>query len=155
VAAAEAQRAKQAAMPDTVGTGPFAAMKEEVASLPDHVVYRPADLKKLGAKKLGLYLYGNGGCSNDGASQRMHLLEIASHGYLAIALGRIRTGPGATVAPDPPRTPQPATAGAPPALPPPATEAKGLIAALDWALAHATPAAVVATGQDRATRPTA
>lgn len=136
VAAQEAQRAKQAAIPDTPGTGRFPAMKEEVASLPDHVVYRPADLKTLGATKLGLYLYGNGGCSNDGASQRMHLLEIASHGYLAIALGRIRSGPGATVPPDPPRTPQPAAAGAPPSLPPPATDAKGLVAALDWALAQ-------------------
>ena len=26
-------------LPDNVGTGRFAAMKEEVASLPDHVVY--------------------------------------------------------------------------------------------------------------------
>ena len=28
---------------------------------------------------------GNGGCSDDGASSRSHLLEIASHGYLVIA----------------------------------------------------------------------
>jgi len=136
-AAMEAQRARQAAMPDTTGTGAFPAMKEEVATLPDHVVYRPADLSKLGTTKLGLYLFGNGGCSNDGASSRMHLLEIASHGYLAIALGRIRSGPGATVSPDaPPRVPQPAASGAPVSLPPPATDAKGLIVALDWALAQ-------------------
>lgn len=136
IAAQEAARARQAAMPDTPGTGAFPATKEEVASLPDHVVYRPADLGKLGSTKLGLYLYGNGGCSNDGASQRMHLLEVASHGYLAIALGRIRSGPGATVPPDPPRTPQTAAGGAPPSLPPPSTEAKGLISALDWAVAQ-------------------
>jgi len=134
--AAAAARAKQNAMPDTPGTGAFPALKEEVASLPDHVVYRPADLGKLGSTKLGLYLFGNGGCSNDGASSRMHLLEIASHGYVAIALGRIRSGPGATVPPDPPRAPQPATEGAPRTLPPPATDAKGLVAALDWALAQ-------------------
>ncbi len=136
VAAQQAARARQAALPDTPGTGAFAAIKEEVASLPDHVVYRPANLGKLGATKLGLYLFGNGGCSNDGASSRLHLLEIASHGYLAIALGRIRTGPGATTPPDPPRPAQPSTGGAPPDLPPPATESKGLIAALDWALAQ-------------------
>src|SRR3569832_2022434 len=58
--------ARQAAIPDTPGTGKFPAMKEEVASLPDHVVYRPAQLDKLGATKLGLYIFGNGGCSNDG-----------------------------------------------------------------------------------------
>ena len=137
-AAAEAARARQAAMPDTPGTGAFPALKEALASLPDHVVYRPADVGKLGATKLGLYLFGNGGCSNDGASSRMHMLEIASHGYLAIALGRIRSGPGA---PPPPSAGDPAQQrdGDPPrALPPPATDAKGLIAALDWAIAQNT-----------------
>ncbi len=134
VKAMEAERARQAALPDTPGSGAFGAVKEEVASLPDHVVYRPGDLGRLGDRKLGLYLFGNGGCSNDGASSRLHLLEIASHGYLAIALGRIRTGPGATVPPDPPRAP--AAPGAPRTLPPPATDAKGLVAALDWAIAQ-------------------
>jgi dienelactone hydrolase len=137
IAESEALRAKQAAMPDTRGTGTFPALKEEVASLPDHVVYRPADVGTLGSTKLGLYLFGNGGCSNDGASSRMHLLEIASHGYLAIALGRIRSGPGATTSPSPAARPaQPAADGTQPTLPPPATDAKGLIAALDWALAQ-------------------
>src|SRR5215831_482179 len=85
---------RQSAMPDTPGTGKFPAVKEEVTSLPDHVVYRPAHLDALGTTKLGLYIFGNGGCSNDGASARLHLLEIASHGYLAIAPGRLRSGPG-------------------------------------------------------------
>jgi hypothetical protein len=31
-------------MPDTAGTGPFPAMKEEDPGLPDHTVYRPKDL---------------------------------------------------------------------------------------------------------------
>src|SRR6185295_5518196 len=83
--------------PDTPGTGRYPALKEETPSLPEHVVYRPADLGKLGARQLGLYIFGNGACSNDGASSRNHLLEIASHGYLAIAPGRIRSGPGAPV----------------------------------------------------------
>jgi len=135
-AAMEAERARHAALPDSPGTGAFPALKEEDASLPDHVVYRPADLSPFGAKKLGLYLFGNGGCSNDGASSRLHLLEIASHGYLAIALGRIRTGPGATVPPSPPAPP--AAPGAPRTLPPPATDSKDLITALDWALAQNT-----------------
>ena len=130
-----AERARQSALPDISGTGAFPAVKEEVPSLPEHVVYRPADLTGLGKTKLGLYLFGNGGCSSDGASSRMHLLEIASHGYLAIASGRIRSGPGASAAPPPPASPsQTPPAGAPPALPPPATDAAGLTAALDWAL---------------------
>lgn len=135
-AAIAAMLARQAAMPDTPGTGKFPAMKEEVASLADHVVYRPARLDELGATKLGVYIFGNGGCSNDGASARLHLLEIASHGYLAIAPGRLRSGPGATVPPAarPPAPPPPAQAGARATIPPPATSSADLLAALDWAL---------------------
>jgi len=132
-----AMLARQSAMPDTPGTGKFPAMKEEVASLPEHVVYRPAQLEKLGTTKLGLYIFGNGGCSNDGASARLHLEEIASHGYLAIAPGRLRSGPGATVprpATPPAPPPRPAPGGAPARLPPPATSSADLVAALDWAL---------------------
>ena len=61
--------------PDTPGTGRFAAMKEEVASLPRHVVYRPKDLGALGTTKLGVVAWGNGGCSEDAASSRFHLLR--------------------------------------------------------------------------------
>ena len=130
--------ARQAAIPDTPGTGPFPAMKEETASLPDHVVYRPADLGKLGTTKLGLYIFGNGACSNDGASARLHLLEIASHAYVAIASGRLRTGPGATVPrPATPPSAQPsAQGGAPATLPRPPTSSADLLSALDWALAQ-------------------
>lgn len=138
-AAIAEMRARQEAMPDTPGTGRFPAMKEEVASLPNHVVYRPARLDRLGSTKLGLYIFGNGGCSNDGASARLHLLEIASHGYLAIAPGRLRSGPGATV-PHPAQPlaapASPAQGGAPSSLPPPATSSADLVSALDWALAQ-------------------
>ena len=90
-------------LPDTPGTGRFPAMKEEVPSLPRHVVYRPKDLGGLGGLKLGVVAWGNGGCSDDGASSRFHLLELASHGYLVMASGRILSGPGA-----PPPAPRPA-----------------------------------------------
>src|SRR5262245_30017605 len=84
-AAAAQQPAENNNQPDTLGTGRFPAIKEEVPSLPAHVVYRPKDLTALGAMKLGVVAWGNGGCSDDGASTRLHLLEIASHGYLVIA----------------------------------------------------------------------
>ena len=115
--------------PDTRGTGPYPALKEEVASLPDHVIYRPADLSGLGRLKLGVLAWGNGGCSNDGAGARMHLAEIASHGYLVIANGRIRSGPGA-----PPGLWQPPRPSATGSLPPPQTQAADLTQAIDWAL---------------------
>lgn len=125
-------RERQNATPDTPGTGQFPALKETVASLPNHVVYRPAELNKLGARKLGLYIFGNGACSNDGASSRLHLLEIASHGYLAIAPGKIRNGPGAV-----PDEPRPKSAQDDPRkLPTPPTTSADLLAALDWAQAQ-------------------
>jgi hypothetical protein len=127
-AAAERERA-QDALPDTPGTGAFPAVKERDALLPNHVVYRPANLDAFGRTKLGVYVFGNGGCTDDGASARLHLLEVASHGYLAIAPGQIYNGPGKT--PRPPRAPvtDPRTA---PALTRPAQ----LREALDWALAE-------------------
>ena len=39
------------------------AAKEMVPSLPDHVIYRPADLSQLGGEKLGVVAWGNGGCA--------------------------------------------------------------------------------------------
>jgi len=117
--------------PDTPGTGRFPAMKEEIASLPRHVVYRPRDLGALGRTKLGVVAWGNGGCSDDAASSRFHLLEIASHGYLVVASGRILSGPGA-----PPREPRPATP--PGQIAPPRTQVSDLTDAVDWALAENT-----------------
>jgi len=133
-AAMAAMRERQNAMPDTPGTGAYPALKEVVPSLPEHVVYRPADLSKLGSRKLGLYIFGNGACSNDGASARLHLLEIASHGYLAIAPGNIRNGPGAVTTPEKPRAP--GTQDDPAKLPTPPTTSADLLSALDWALAQ-------------------
>jgi dienelactone hydrolase len=134
-AAMAAMRERQNATPDTPGTGKYPALKEETPSLPDHVVYRPANLAALGSRRLGVYIFGNGACSNDGASSRLHLLEIASHGYLAIAPGRIRNGPGAippSTDPAPSRAPQ----GDSRKLPKPPTTAADLLSALDWAIAE-------------------
>jgi len=116
----------QDGIPDTPGTGPFIPMKEIDPSLPDQVVYRPADLASLGDTKLGLYVFGNGGCSNDGASARLHLLNVASHGYLAIAPGGIYNGPGKTEAP-----PRPEDTSIQNYAP---THPGQLEAAIDWAL---------------------
>ena len=84
-AQAEARQRQQDAIADTPGTGPYPAIKEIDPGLPEHVIYRPADLSALNGKKLGIYSFGNGACTDDGASARLHLLDIASHGYLAIA----------------------------------------------------------------------
>ena len=94
-------------LPDTNGTGPFPAAKSVDPAFPDHVVYRPADLGKLGGRKLPIVLWGNGGCTDDGAAERLFLEDIASHGYLVLAPGAILSGPGAPPAPPTPPPPPP------------------------------------------------
>lgn len=81
--------------PDTPGTGRFPALKETDPGLPGQVIYRPANLTGLGDTKLGVYAFGNGACTDDAAHTRLHLLEVASHGYLVIVPGAFYTGPGA------------------------------------------------------------
>ncbi len=126
----EAERAAASAMPNGPGSGPYPALMEVDPTVPRHVVYRPANLAGLGSRKLGVLVWGNGGCRDDGASARQHLLEIASYGYLVIAPGRILSGPTATARPAP-RAP-----GADGRLPPVATTAADVRAGIDWALAQ-------------------
>lgn len=80
-------------LPELTGSGPHSARLEMDLAFPDATIYRPADLTKISNSSLGVLIWGNGGCSNDGASARAHLAEIASHGYLVIAPGRALTGP--------------------------------------------------------------
>lgn len=115
--------------PDNIGTGVYPAMKEEIGSLPDHVIYRPQNLAAMNDTKLGVVAWGNGGCSDDGASSRFHLLELASHGYLVIASGSVYSGPDAGQRPE-------ASETAEGELPPPRTTEKQLVEAIDWALAE-------------------
>ena len=92
------------------------------------MVYRPKDLNALGARKLGVQLWGIGGCSFDGAFARFHLFDIASYAYVSLAHGRILTGPGA-----PPQAEGRGRGNAGPRA-----TAEGMLAALDWILAENT-----------------
>jgi len=116
------------------GTGPFPAVMEQDPSLPTHTVYRPKELAALQGKNLPIIAWGNGACVNNGSSYRNFLTEIASHGFLAIAIG-------------PPQQPQAAgNQGAPPAgrgagkqgggRGGPATRSSQLIDAINWAIAE-------------------
>ncbi len=87
------QRPLKWSMPDNPGSGPYAAIKAVDPAFPDHVIYRPAHLAGL-KRPLAILLWGNGGCRGDGASARLFLEEIASHGFLVIAPGTILSGPG-------------------------------------------------------------
>ena len=70
------------------GTGAFKAVIVGDASCPDFTIYRPADLKAASAQRtLPVILYGNGACMNSSVEARYFLNEIASHGYIVIAIG--------------------------------------------------------------------
>jgi dienelactone hydrolase len=114
----------QSAALEADGSGPHPATYLTVPSLPNHVVYLPRDLGALGDMKLGIYAFGNGGCSANGVSARNHLLDVASHGYIAIAPG---------VIPGPNReTPRPREL--PSGLLSADTPASALGEAIDWAI---------------------
>ena len=89
-AAAWAQPVAPYVTPDTPqGSGRYPAIMEVDAGLPTHTVYRPQKLAALGAEKLPIVAFGNGACINVGNRFRPFLSEIASHGFLAIAIGPI------------------------------------------------------------------
>jgi len=71
------------------GSGPHRAIMLVEPSLPTHTVYRPADLAALGERKLPVVAWGNGACVALGNRFRYFLTEIASHGFVAIAVGPI------------------------------------------------------------------
>lgn len=115
-------------LPDTAGDGPYPAVIEEYDSLPGHVVYRPADMSPFFGGKLPVLAWGNGACADDGTAHRFHLAQIASYGYVVVAVGHWRSGPNAAHGPVEQRMPTDGT------LPPPATSSGDVIAGIDWAL---------------------
>ena len=109
------------------GTGPFPAVMEHDPGLATHTVYRPKDLSKLQGQKLPIVAWGNGACVNNGASYRNFLTEIASYGFLAIAIGPPQV-PAASGAAKQNTAKQ--TGGGP------ATKSSQLIDAINWAIAE-------------------
>lgn len=73
-------------VPETpLGSGPYRALMEIASDLPEHVIYRPADLSEIDS--LGIVVWGNGGCVHAGNRFRGFLTEVASHGFLVISAG--------------------------------------------------------------------
>jgi dienelactone hydrolase len=112
------------------GTGPFPAVFEPIPSLPTHSLYRPQDLGALKGARLPIVAWANGACANDSSHFRAFLTEIASHGYLIVAIGPWTAAP-------PTRAVEPAPGAAPPAGEDP-TRSSQLIDAINWAQAENT-----------------
>ena len=70
------------------GTGPYKAIALQESSLLTHTVFRPQDLSAFGnSKKLPIIAWGNGACANSPWEHVNFLSEVASNGFLVVAIG--------------------------------------------------------------------
>jgi hypothetical protein len=69
-------------------SGSHAVAMEEEPSLPDHTIYRPADLGKFGGRnRLPVVAFSGPGCDFTGTAFRPFFTELASHGFLVLVSG--------------------------------------------------------------------
>lgn len=70
------------------GTGSYPAVMTSAASLSGHTLFQPQDLSKFGsANKLPIISWGNGACFDSPFEHVNFLNEMASHGFLVLAIG--------------------------------------------------------------------
>lgn len=128
--------------PDTpLGSGPFKAIMTTDPSLPEHVIYHPANLEAAG--KLPIVSWGNGACMHAGNRFRTFLTEIASHGFLVISAGRLEEAALEVGPQENPAVRRPGDAPPPPAIPVDPNSARArrstldhMRQAIDWAVAQ-------------------
>lgn len=104
------------------GSGPEPAVILSEPSLASHTVYRPATLEG----RYPVVLWGNGSCVDSNFGYREFLAEVASHGFIVLAIGPYRDSP-------PPRQQRPAD---PAEWPPFETSHSQMLDALDWITAE-------------------
>lgn len=77
---------------DGGGSGMFKAIAVKETGLTDFVVYRPKDMLHAHARcgAMPLLLWANGGCSDTNIGYERMLTEIASHGYVVVAIGEMQ-----------------------------------------------------------------
>lgn len=107
---------------DPTGSGPEPAVVYGDESLPTHTIYRPADLNR----RYPVVLWGNGSCVNSNFGYREFLAELASHGFIVVAIGPYRDSPA-------PRTQRPTD---PAEWPPFETSWTQMFDGLDWLVAE-------------------
>ncbi len=75
------------------GTGPLKSLMAQDSSLPTHTIFRPSDMNAVGKSggRLPIVVWGNGACANSPWEHVNFLSEIASHGFLVIAIGPMPT----------------------------------------------------------------
>ncbi|MFC4875023.1 alpha/beta hydrolase-fold protein [Negadavirga shengliensis] len=82
------EQEKTASIIEDGGTGEYPAIMRTESSLPTHTVFRPEDVSVFGnANKLPIIAWGNGACFDSPWEHVNFLNEVASHGFLVIAVG--------------------------------------------------------------------
>lgn len=77
------------------GTGKFPAIMKSEDSLPTHTIFRPQDIQHFNGKKtLPLVIWGNGACFDSPFEHVNFLNEIASQGFMVIAIGTMPRASG-------------------------------------------------------------
>lgn len=72
------------------GTGDFPAVMTSESTLPTHTVFKPQDMTKFGQNhKLPIIAWGNGACFDSPFEHVNFLNEVASHGFLVVAIGNM------------------------------------------------------------------
>ncbi len=81
---------------DGGGSGLFKAVAVSEKSLPYYVVYRPKELRPTSEreKRLPVLIWGNGGCSDTSVGYERMLVNVASQGYIVIAIGELQMAQG-------------------------------------------------------------
>lgn len=77
---------------DNGGSGDYPAIALTESDLPNHVVYRPHNIQYAYKTegKLPVLVFANGGCNDTSITHERVLNEIASRGYIVIALGEMQ-----------------------------------------------------------------
>lgn len=71
---------------DNGGSGPYKAIAASEETLPDFTVYRPEKLEGIDTP-LPIIIFGNGGCANSSLGHERFLTDLASYGYIVVAIG--------------------------------------------------------------------
>ncbi|MCM1451870.1 MAG: alpha/beta fold hydrolase [Clostridium sp.] len=77
---------------DDGGSGPYKAEAITDPTLPGFVVYRPADIPQAVTHEgaLPLFVFANGGCNDTSLPHERMLNDVASYGYIVVALGEMQ-----------------------------------------------------------------
>jgi dienelactone hydrolase len=77
---------------DDGGSGPYKAIAVTDKTLADFVIYRPEAIKPANHRegKLPILVWANGGCMDSSIHHERLLTEVASHGYIILAIGKLQ-----------------------------------------------------------------